>query len=402
MKRHLTASTRRRGGLILILVGVLAGVLAATASALSSGTYSGTTSQHDPVSVTVSGGAISQFNITWNADCGTGQLSGLTTFQRNVPISKNRWGASGTYTAQSGNGYTEEFSIDNTGTVSRANTLAGTFTGTVKVIKNSTHRQVDTCRSGTVTFTLAPNLQQGTFKGRTAQNEPYTVVVSGGRVTSVKVAVDDICANGAVVHFEDSDGPLTITGNTFFDTFSRKNYAVTLSGHFTHGGVIGRIVDTVQKGGRTGRCVGSVNFGQGDRIEAPFNVTARMGPVPGHPTVAVLSTVFVAGDASRASLVLAQTRPPSKHVTALRPRLTRTRTRLTGVFAPALRLAAGAWLIVGLDHAGAVERVKAYALHASATHPGLVLKWERCAPMPEPVAQLLGFAREPAVTVPCH
>jgi hypothetical protein len=221
-------------------------------------------------------------------------------------------------------------------------------------------------------------------------------------VTSVKIAVDDTCADGAVVHFDDSDGPLTIIGNTFVDSFSRRNYSVTLNGRFTHGGVVGRIVDTVQKGGRTGRCVGSAVFGQGDRIESPFNVTARIRPLRGHPTVAALSRIVVVGDAGRARLVLAEARPPSRQVTALGPRLTRTRTRLTGVFSPALRLAARAWLIVGLDHAGGVERVRAYALHASATHPRLVLRWERCAPTQEPVAQLLGDAREPAVTVPCH
>lgn len=153
----LSAGLRRRRVRALALSGVILAVTAVPAAAVTAGTYRGKTSQGRRVSLNVVGAQIRHFNIVWNAHCkGISQpLAGLTTYQVHIPISHNAWNTYGSYSAPSGNGYKENFSVKDHGTFVGANAARGVFTGTVHVYTTGTHpRLVTTCQSPTITFKL--------------------------------------------------------------------------------------------------------------------------------------------------------------------------------------------------------------------------------------------------------
>ncbi len=137
------------------MVAVLGVSAVPAAAAVTGGTYRGETSQHDPAQAIVAGSLVKKFAITWHAHCqiSNTKLGPLQTFHYKVKLGKHGWTATGRYSAPSGNGYTEKFTVTDHATF--AGTKAhGTFTGTVQVFQDSSSQHVDTCRSGRISFTI--------------------------------------------------------------------------------------------------------------------------------------------------------------------------------------------------------------------------------------------------------
>ena len=107
-------------------------------------------------------GEIEVFRIAWIAHCKvTHAVLGspahpLRTKQTHITLTAHgTWSVSGTYTASSGNGYTEKFRVSDHGTMTKKGTVRGSFKGTAKIYRASKNgAYVDTCTSGKVTFTL--------------------------------------------------------------------------------------------------------------------------------------------------------------------------------------------------------------------------------------------------------
>lgn len=152
-----TARLRSRRVRALALSGAILTLGAVPAAAATSGLYRGKTSQGRRVSLRVVGTQIQRFSIIWNAHCkGVAQpLAGLTTYQVRVPIRRNAWSMSGRYSAPSGNGYKEYFTVKDHGKFVSKSAATGVFTGTVRVYTTGTHPKfVTTCQSPTITFKL--------------------------------------------------------------------------------------------------------------------------------------------------------------------------------------------------------------------------------------------------------
>lgn len=150
----------RRGLSTFAVSGAILAAAAAPAVAVSAGTFKGTTSQHRPISLTIAHNKVKLLTIDWHAYCARSRTTlgfskpHLLTYHRAVVLSATGWNTFGTYSAQSSNGYREDFTVRDHGKFVSANRIRGAFSGTVKVISDKTHKQVDTCRSGTVRFTL--------------------------------------------------------------------------------------------------------------------------------------------------------------------------------------------------------------------------------------------------------
>ena len=157
MTSHAIARHRRAFARSITTVG-LAGVLLALTAAVglgagaTGGRYAGRTAQHAPATLTVSGSEISTAQIGWTAHCtSSGQtVHNITRFARVIL----RGGAFATRTASAqpiATGYRARFAESAQGRFA-GRRVTGSFAGTLRVYRTSTGRLVDTCRSGTVTF----------------------------------------------------------------------------------------------------------------------------------------------------------------------------------------------------------------------------------------------------------
>src|SRR5579875_3856714 len=152
------ATSRRVRALALSGALVTAAAAPATAAVLHAGRYQGTTSQGQVATVQVSAGKIKRFTIVWNAACTKNlSLTRLETYSTGLTVTKtHKWKGGGHYPAQSGNGYTEKFTVSYSGAFGKAKTVKGTFVGTVQVYKDGTGQHVFACHSGRITFRLKP------------------------------------------------------------------------------------------------------------------------------------------------------------------------------------------------------------------------------------------------------
>jgi N-acetylneuraminic acid mutarotase len=149
----------RRSRAVAVTAAALAVTAAPAAAALRNATYTGKTSQGRRASLVVAGGKVKRFSITWNAPCKAQHtaLDGLKTFSSNVTVGhKGRWQTTGHYSAPSGNGYTEQFTVSDGGLIVNRKSVRGTFHGTVQVYRSSSKQHVGSCASGKISFTLKP------------------------------------------------------------------------------------------------------------------------------------------------------------------------------------------------------------------------------------------------------
>ena len=148
-RRALFASTRT-----VVLTG---GVLAATAAAalgagVTAGRYTGHTAQHAAATLTVSGGEIRPAQIGWTARCvGSGQTVHNTTRFARVTVRGGRFATRTTSAQALSGGYRAQFAESAQGHFS-GRRVSGTFTGAMRVYRASSGRLVDSCASGTVSF----------------------------------------------------------------------------------------------------------------------------------------------------------------------------------------------------------------------------------------------------------
>lgn len=119
---------------------------ASTLAAVPGGSYRGTTSQGRRLTLAVARSKIKLLKLTWNARCETSTtgLEGLVTRFRAVRLRHRTWAAHGSYTAPSGNGYSESFQVEVRGRFARGR-VRGSFRGSVIVINPQTHAYVDSC-----------------------------------------------------------------------------------------------------------------------------------------------------------------------------------------------------------------------------------------------------------------
>jgi hypothetical protein len=153
----MSAGLRSRRVRVLALSGAVLAASAVPAAAVTAGTYRGKSSQGHRVRLRVVGTQIRRLDIVWDAHCqGSSQpLAGLTTYHLNVPIRHNAWTASGSYSAPSGKGYKEYFSVKDHGTFVGKNAASGVFTGTARIYTTGAHPKfVTSCKSGSITFNL--------------------------------------------------------------------------------------------------------------------------------------------------------------------------------------------------------------------------------------------------------
>jgi hypothetical protein len=143
--------------LLRVVAGVVA-VLAVTAAAalavVTSGSYRGRTSQGKVASLRVSQGTVHNFVMRWLAHCTmTHQTVTDTTTFHTLALHGSRFKANGHSVGPVATGYSGRFVTTSHGSFGTTS-VHGTFTGTMRVYKNSSHTLVDVCRSGTFSFAL--------------------------------------------------------------------------------------------------------------------------------------------------------------------------------------------------------------------------------------------------------
>jgi hypothetical protein len=143
--------------LVRIVAGVVAMLALAAASALAvvtSGSYRGRTSQGKIASLRVSQGAIHNFVMRWLAHCTmTHQTVTNTTTFHTLVLHRSRFKANGHSVGPVAKGYSGRFVTTSHGSFSTTS-VRGTFTGTMRVYRNSSHTLIDVCKSGTFSFVL--------------------------------------------------------------------------------------------------------------------------------------------------------------------------------------------------------------------------------------------------------
>lgn len=151
-RRHVPVPARR---IVTALVAVLSlSAAAATAAPVTTGQYAGSTSQGVPASLMISGGRVRQASFRWTARCATsGQTVHNTTSFSSLALRGRRFSAHGSSSAPVATGYRGMFSETVQGTISTAK-VSGTFAATMRVYRTGSGALVDTCRSGTLRFTL--------------------------------------------------------------------------------------------------------------------------------------------------------------------------------------------------------------------------------------------------------
>ncbi|MGB9184379.1 MAG: hypothetical protein WCB67_09960 [Solirubrobacteraceae bacterium] len=143
--------------LLRIVVSVVAMLALAAASALAvvtSDSYRGRTSQGKIASLRVSQGVIHNFVMRWLARCTmTHQTVTNTTIFHALVLDGSRFKANGRSLASVAKGYSSHFVTSSRGAFSTTS-VRGTFAGTMKVYRDSSHTLVDVCQSGTFSFVL--------------------------------------------------------------------------------------------------------------------------------------------------------------------------------------------------------------------------------------------------------
>ncbi len=143
------------GALAVLAVLAVLAISAASALALvNSGNYRGRTSQGKLASLSVSRGAIHNFVMRWLAHCSiTHQTVTNTTTFRTLVLHGSRFKARARSAGPVTRGYSGRFVTTSHGSFSTAG-VHGTFTGAMRVYRNSSHTLVDVCKSGTLRFDL--------------------------------------------------------------------------------------------------------------------------------------------------------------------------------------------------------------------------------------------------------
>jgi hypothetical protein len=262
-------------------------------------------------------------------------------------------------------------------------------------------------RRATRGFSLAAAAAGRTYRGRTSQNEPFTITTANGMVTKLDVGVVDECADYSLSYSDDTDQSLPISGGHFSDSFSGVDsgvkFTVTLHGGFVGGRVVGTLTDTTQQGGSVGKCIGTVSFGRGHIIQPPFKAAYAVAKDPTRPGAIDLKQILLK-PVPRSAVVDDFIYSPSfKGRVTLKPKVSRNGTEVTLTFKARILMTKRSELVLGLYDRleRGVERVRAYRVIPSV--PALAFAWQRCEPANEVIDQLLGRwgSSEPPVTVPC-
>ncbi len=154
MPETLRSQARAVARLVTGVVIMIAITAASALAGVTSGSYRGVTSQGKTASLRVSRGVIHNFVMRWLAHCTmTHQTVTDTTIFHTLTLHGSRFKASGHSVGSAAKGYSGRFFTTSRGSFS-GTSVQGTFTGTMRVYRLSSHTLVDVCKSGTFSFAL--------------------------------------------------------------------------------------------------------------------------------------------------------------------------------------------------------------------------------------------------------
>lgn len=104
----------------------------------------------------------------------------------------------------------------------------------------------------------------GAYSGRTSQRQPVSLSISGGRVHSFKITVNDRCPDGHTLSFRSAYPAMTINRGSFGGSFApvggHHGEGASLRGKIGRRGVTGSISDTSYSPREGALCHGSATF----------------------------------------------------------------------------------------------------------------------------------------------